>query len=117
MTEVNAFSVRTYPIAVKTIGHAMAEMHQRHRTGLNVLGVEDREIAAVFPRAPDHRKQPAVALGSLAAALDEYRLGDGVAGGQEIVAEPLALAIDMDDARERPEHRQIGIGAGVPAVA
>ena len=33
------------------------------------------------------------------------------------MAETLALAIDMDDAGQRAEHRQIGIGAGVPAMA
>jgi hypothetical protein len=38
---------------MKTIGHAMAEMHQRHRTRFDVLRVEHRKIAAIFPRAPD----------------------------------------------------------------
>ena len=32
-------------------------------------------------------------------------------------AEPLAPAVDMHDAGQRAEHRQIGIGAGVPAMA
>ena len=52
----------------------MAEMHQRDGTGLDVLRVEDGEIAAVLPRAPDHREQPAVALGGVLAALDKDRL-------------------------------------------
>ena len=33
------------------------------------------------------------------------------------MAETLALAVDMDDAGQRAEHRQIRVGAGVPAMA
>src|SRR6185503_6965968 len=99
------------PIAVKTIRHAMAEMHPRDRAGFDVPSVEHREIAAVLLRAPDGREQPAVALARLAATFDKYRFRNGVAGRQQIVAEALALAVDMHDARERAEHRQIRVGA------
>jgi hypothetical protein len=46
---------RADPIAVKAVGHAMAEMHQRHGAGFDILGVENSEIAAVLLRAPDRR--------------------------------------------------------------
>ena len=55
--------VRPDPVAVKTVGHAMAEMHQRDRTRLDIAGVEHSQIAAVLSRAPDRREQPAVAFG------------------------------------------------------
>src|SRR6202011_5306098 len=97
--------LRADPVAVKAVGHAMAEMHQRHRAGYDIPSVEHRKVAAVFPRAPDRRQQPAVALGGISTALDEHRLRNGVAGGQEIVAEPLAVAVDMHEAGERAEHR------------
>src|SRR6476659_8529194 len=98
-------SSRPDPVAVKAVGHAVAEMDQGDRTCLHVGRVEYGEIAAVFARAPDHGEQPAVALGGILAALDEYRLGNGVAGGQEIFAEPFAFAVDMDDTGQRAEHR------------
>ena len=50
---VHFTSRRAHPIAVKAVGHPMPELHQRHRAGLDVGGVEDREIAAVFARPPD----------------------------------------------------------------
>src|SRR6266404_7890258 len=93
-----ACSRRANPIAVKAVGNAMAELHQRYGTGFDIGGVEHREIAAVFARAPDHRQQPAVALGGLIVAGDEHRFGNGVAGRQQIFAEALSLAIDMNDA-------------------
>src|SRR5436190_9490455 len=54
---------RADPIAVETVRHAMAEMHQRDGTCFDVLRVEHREIAAILLRAPDRREQPAIALG------------------------------------------------------
>ena len=102
---------------MESIGYTMAEMHQRHRAGVDVLRIEDREIAAVFPRAPDGCKQPATAFGGLRAAFDKHRLRNGVACGEQIFGEALSIAVDMDDPGEGAEHRQIGIGAGVPAVA
>jgi len=51
MTELNALR-RADPIAVKAVGHAVAEVYQRHGTGFDVLGVEHREIAAILLRAP-----------------------------------------------------------------
>src|SRR5436190_3466012 len=72
-------SVRTDPVAMKSIGHAVAEMHQRGGTCFDVLRVEHRKVAAVLARAPHHREQPAVALSCILAALDKDRLGDGVA--------------------------------------
>src|SRR5665647_1374876 len=112
-----AGSERADPIAVKAIRHPVSELHQRHRPGRDIAGSEDREIAAIFTGTPDRRQQPAVALGGILAAGDEYRLGDGVAGRQEIFAEPPAPAVDMHDAGQRADHRQVRIGAGVPAVA
>ena len=94
----------------------MAEMHERRRAALDILRIEHRKIATVLPRAPDHREQPAVALGGILAALDEDGLGDGVAGRQQVITQPLTLAVGMHDAGIRAEHRQIRIGAGVPAV-
>ena len=70
---------------MEAIGHAVAKMHQRDGAGLDVGRVEDREVAAVFARAPDHRQQQAVALGSILAAFDEYRL-------RNAVTRPLPLA-------------------------
>ena len=61
--------MRPHPIAMKSIRHAMAEMHQRDGAGFDIPGIEHRQIAAVFPRAPDRRYQPAVTLGSICAAL------------------------------------------------
>src|SRR5450631_3541104 len=95
---------RPNPVAMKTVGHAMPELHQRHRTCLDIAGIEHRKIAAVFAPAPDRRQQPAIAFGGILAALDEYRLRNGVAGGKEIVAKPRSLAVDMHDARQRAEH-------------
>src|SRR3954447_21811276 len=74
-------SIRPHPIAMESIGHTMAEMYQRRRAGVDVLRIEDREIAAVFPRAPDRCKQPAAAFGGLRAAFDKHRLRNGVSGG------------------------------------
>src|SRR5207247_4664145 len=108
---------RADPIAVEAVGHAMAEMHQRDGTGFDILRVEHGKIAAVLPRAPDRGKQPAIALGGVSAAFDKHRLGNSIAGGQEIMAKTLALAVDMDDAGQRAEHRQIRVSAGVPAMA
>src|ERR1700761_7766268 len=96
MTKVKA-STRPHPVAVESVGHAMAEMHQCRRAGLDVTRVEHRKIAGVAARAPDHRKQPAVAFGGVLVALDEHRLRDRVARGQMIFAEPLSPAVDMDD--------------------
>src|SRR5260370_8219176 len=110
-------SSRPNPIAMKTVRHAMAELHQRDRAGFDVVGVEHCEIAAVFPGAPDHRQQPAVALVSLAAARDEYRLRDGVASRQQVFFEARSLAVDMHDAGQPAGQRQSAIGAGVQAVA
>src|SRR6266536_2195647 len=83
--------IRPDPIAVESIWHAMAEMHQRYWTRLDIFRIEHRKIAAVFARAPDRR--------------------------QQVLAEPFAAAVDMHDAGQRAERRQIGVGAGVPAVA
>src|ERR1700704_3369452 len=107
---------RPHPIAMKTIGNAMAKMHQRDGAGLDISGIEYRKIAAVFPRAPDRGEQPAVAFRGVGAAFDKDSFRNGVAGGQQVVAEPLAVAVDMHDAGQRAEHRQIRVGAGVPAV-
>src|SRR5665647_983310 len=112
-----AGSERADPIAVKAVGHPVSELHQSDRPGLDIAGSEDREIAAIFTGTPDRRQQPAVALGGILAVGDEYRLGDGVAGRQEIFAAPRAPAVDMHDAGQRADHRQVRIGAGVPAVA
>src|SRR3954467_12310301 len=89
---------RADPIAVKTVGHAMAELHQRDGAGLDILGIEHGEGAAVLPRAPDHRHQPAIAFRRIFRPLDEHRFGDGVAGRQQIMAEARSIAVDMDDA-------------------
>src|SRR6201999_2276566 len=97
MTRLRDYSIRSHPIAVEAIRHAMAEMHQRRRTSLDVARIEHREIAGVAARAPDHREQPAVAFGCVLIALDEPRLGDRVARGQMIFAEPLSIAVDMGD--------------------
>src|SRR5947208_16588434 len=110
-------SRRTDPIAVKAIRHAMAEMHQRDGTCFDVLRVEHREIAAILLRAPDRREQPAIALGGVSPAFDEHRFGNRVAGGQQIMPEPLALAVYMHESGQRSEPRQLGIGAGVQAMA
>src|SRR6266851_6839426 len=109
-------SRRADPVAVKAVGHPMSQLHQRGGTGFDVGGVEDREIAAIFPRPPDHRQQPAVALGRIVAARDEYRLRDGVAGRQQVSAKARSPAIDMHQAGQRAEHRQIRVSAGVPAM-
>src|ERR1700688_1330815 len=71
---------RPDPIAVKAVGHPVPELHQREGTSLNIGGVEDREVATVLGCAPDRCQQPAIALGGIVPAGDEYRFGDGVAG-------------------------------------
>src|SRR5205085_1744126 len=81
-------------IAMKTVGNAMAKMHQGDRPGRDIGGVEHLEIAAVLPRAPDCRQLPAIGLRRIIAARDEDRFGDGVVRGQDIVADALAAAID-----------------------
>src|SRR5690349_3644723 len=86
MTSGQGASVRAHPIAVETVGHAVAEMHQRRGAALDVLRIEHCQVAAVLLRAPDHREQPAVALGGVLGPLDEDRLGDSVACGEQIVA-------------------------------
>ena len=58
---------------MESIGYAVAEMHQRGGAGFDVLRVEHRKIAAVFPRAPDDRKQPAIAFGRILSPFDEDR--------------------------------------------
>src|SRR5712692_5815956 len=77
MTEVGGALRRAYPIAVKAVGNPMAQLHQRDRAGFDIGGIEHCEVAAVFAAAPDHRQQPAVALGGILAAGDEHRLGKG----------------------------------------
>src|SRR5260370_36621534 len=59
---------RPDPIAVKAVGHPVAELHQREGTRLNIGGVEDRKVAAVLGCAPDRCQQPAIALGGIVAA-------------------------------------------------
>src|SRR6202521_2873692 len=97
-TPRNDQSRRTNPVAVKAVGYAMAELHQRHRTCFDIAGVEDGEIAAVFARAPYRGQQPAVALGGLVVAGDEDRLRNRIAGGQQILPAARSLAVDMHDA-------------------
>ena len=58
--------LRTHPIAMESIGHTMAEMYQRHRAGVDVLRIEDREIVAVLPArqtAASSQPQPSAASG------------------------------------------------------
>jgi len=76
----------------------MAELHQRYRTGFDIGGVEHREIAAVFTRAPDHGQQPAVTFGGIIATRNEHRFGNGIAGRQQIIAKALSVAVDVHDA-------------------
>jgi hypothetical protein len=52
MTGLNRIR-RADPIAVEAIRHAVAEMHQRDGPRLDILGVENRQIAAILLRAPD----------------------------------------------------------------
>src|SRR3984893_17687966 len=110
------FSGRSYPISGKTVQPAVAEMDQCDGAGLDVGRVEDREVAAVLARTPDHRQQEAVALGCLVVALDEHRLRNAVAGRQQVAARPRSPAVDMDDAGKRAEHRNLRVRAGVPAM-
>src|SRR3954453_9611205 len=107
---------RADPIAVKTVGHAMAELHQRDGAGLDISGIEHGEVAAVLPRAPDHRHQPAIAFRRIFRPLDEHRFAYGVPARQQIMAEALASAVDVNDAALRAEQRLFWIAAGVPAV-
>ena len=53
MPDGKGASVRAHPIAVETVGDAVAEMHQRGGTALDILRIEYGEVAAVLPRAPD----------------------------------------------------------------
>src|SRR5687767_7523668 len=67
-----SFSLRRpNPIAVKSVGDPVRQLHQCHRTCLDIGGVEHREIAAVFAGAPDGREQPAVSFRRVPATLDE----------------------------------------------
>src|SRR5580700_6637381 len=87
-----------HPIAMKAVGHAMGEMHERDGAGFDIGAVEHREVAAVFTCAIDHGEQPAVAFGGVLAALDKDRLGDRVALRQVKFAEPFSRSIHMRDA-------------------
>src|SRR4051794_1069424 len=109
-------SGRSHPIAMKAVRNTSPQLHHRRGACLDIAGVEHRKIAAVFAGAPDHREQPAIAFGGAGPAFDEYRLGNGVAGWEQIPAAPRSLAIDMNHARQRAEGRQIRVGAGVPAM-
>src|SRR5260370_36888813 len=80
-------SHRTDPIAMKSIGNPMPELHQGDGAGLHIGGVEYREIAAVFAAAPDRGQQPAVTLGGLVAAGDKERPRDGEAAGRPLLDE------------------------------
>src|SRR5437016_9757808 len=91
-------SRRANPIAVESVGHAMAELHQRHGTGFDIGRAEHRKIAAVFAGTPDHGQQPAVALSRLIIAGHEHRLRSRIARRQQIFAKARSLAIDMHDA-------------------
>src|SRR4051794_28875074 len=93
----------THPIAMKAVRNASLQLHERRGPRRDIAGVEHRKIAAVFARAPDHRQQPAIAFGGLTPAFDEYRLGNGVAGGQQILAAAGSIAIDMHHAGQRAE--------------
>ena len=42
---------------MKAIRHAVGEMHQRDGAGLDIGRIEHGEVAAVLPRAIDHREQ------------------------------------------------------------
>src|SRR5260370_35831796 len=87
-------SSRTDPIAMKSIGDSMSELHQGDGAGLDVGGVEYREIAAVFAASPDRGQQPAVTLGGIVSAGDEHRLGDGVSGRHHRLGGARSPAID-----------------------
>ena len=56
-------------------GHAdaMRELHDGDRAGLDVLGIEDREVVAVLRHAVDEREQVAVAFGRIRLARSEQR--------------------------------------------
>src|ERR1700726_4997998 len=88
------FSGRSYPIAVKAVGHAVAEMNQCDGAGLDVGRVEDREVAAVLARAPDPRHKEPVPPGFLVLALHNHRLRNALSGRQHVAAEPRSLAVD-----------------------
>jgi hypothetical protein len=90
---------------MKPVGDAMPELHQRHRTCLDIGGVEHREIAAVSLRA---RPPPAASRRPRRhpAAFDEHGFRDGVAGRRRYFPSR-SPAVDMHDAGERTEHRQI----------
>src|ERR1700737_4770237 len=100
-------STRPHPVAVESIGHAVAEMHQRRRAGLDIARIEHREIAGVGPRAPHHGEQPAVAFGCVLLALDEHPLRDRGARGQMIFAEPPSLAVYMGDAAKAAADKRL----------
>ena len=82
-----------------------AELYQCRGTRLDIACVEYRKIAAVFPRAPYHRQQPTIALGGVRPTFDEYWFGDSIAGGQQILAAPRSITIDVHHAGQRAEHR------------
>jgi hypothetical protein len=78
--------IRADPVTVESVGDASLELNQRRRARLDIGRVEHREIAAVLPRPPDHRQQPTLAFGSIVAAFNKHRLGDGIACLQLILA-------------------------------
>jgi hypothetical protein len=78
--------IRADPVTVESVGDASLELNQRRRARLDIGRVEHRKIAAVLPRPPDHRQQPTLAFGSIVAAFNKHRLGDGIACLQLILA-------------------------------
>ena len=68
---------------MKAIGYAVAQIHERHRTILDVGRVENGEVAAVLACAIDHGQQPAVAFGGILAfnrAVDVEKPGVIISG-------------------------------------
>src|SRR6185437_5982841 len=49
-------SRRRNPVAVKAVGHPVPQLYERNGAGFDVGGIEDREVAAIFVGAPDHRQ-------------------------------------------------------------
>ncbi len=78
---------------MKPVGHPMRQLHQRDGAGLDIPGIEHRQIAAVFAAAVNSSEHPAIALGRVVAPCHEHRLGDAIAGRQLLMPHSRTRAV------------------------
>src|ERR1700722_5986722 len=95
---VSSKLVGTLPGGVKSYRHALLEVCARDRTALDLLRVENSEMARVTFLIINIRQQIAVAFGRASMSRHKDRLGDGAARSGMIDTHRSRRVIEMPDA-------------------